>query len=150
MAQEAGVQSKVELYQIHKKKCYLMLSYLAFSIISYGSRVKWSNPGKGVAPSLIPRCNSYCKRSLRVTFDYDGLNCIGIFETNWLYASKNCLERIVSYLKPYNCLQVNDYHLFGIITLNTIIVYELLSYLWTRPEKVLAKWPWAKIEGLFP
>ena len=28
----------------------------------------WSNPGKGLAPS--PRCSSYLKGSLRITFDY--------------------------------------------------------------------------------
>ena len=31
--------------------------------------VKWSNPGKGVAPSPRPRCSSYWKGSLRVTHD---------------------------------------------------------------------------------
>ena len=31
------------------------------------SRVKWSNPGKAVAPSLTPRCCSYWKRSLLLT-----------------------------------------------------------------------------------
>ena len=31
---------------------------------------KWSNPGKGVAPSFIPRCSSYQKGSLRVTLEY--------------------------------------------------------------------------------
>ena len=33
-------------------------------------RVKWSNPGKGVAPSPTPWCRSYQKGSLRVTLDY--------------------------------------------------------------------------------
>ena len=34
------------------------------------SRVKWSNPGKGVEPSPTPRCSSYRKGILRVTLDY--------------------------------------------------------------------------------
>ena len=34
------------------------------------SRLKWSNPGKGVAPSLKFWCNSYQKGSLRVTLNY--------------------------------------------------------------------------------
>ena len=34
------------------------------------SRVKWSNPGKGVAPFPTPRCSSDWKGSLRVTLDY--------------------------------------------------------------------------------
>ena len=33
-------------------------------------KVKWSNPGKGVAPSLSPWCSSYRKGSLHVTLDY--------------------------------------------------------------------------------
>ena len=51
MDRETGVQSPVESYQ-RLKKWYLMLPCLALSIIRYGSRVKWSNPGKGVAPPL--------------------------------------------------------------------------------------------------
>ena len=43
---------------------------LTLSIIRYGSRVKWSNPGKGVVPSPTPWCSSYRKGSLRVTLDY--------------------------------------------------------------------------------
>ena len=38
--------------------------------ISCWSRVKWSNPGKGVTPSSTPRCCNYWKRNLRVTLDY--------------------------------------------------------------------------------
>ena len=36
----------------------------------YKVRIKWSNPGKGVAPSPTPLCSSYWKGSLRVTFYY--------------------------------------------------------------------------------
>ena len=43
---------------------------LTLSIIRYGSRVKWSNPGKGVVPFPTPWCSSYQKGSLRVTLDY--------------------------------------------------------------------------------
>ena len=53
MAQETWVQFQVESYQ-RLKKWYLMRPYLTLSIIRYGSRVKWSNPGKGVAPSPTP------------------------------------------------------------------------------------------------
>ena len=44
---------------------------LTLSIIRYGSRVKWSNLGNGVAPYSIPRRCSYWKGSLRVTLNYD-------------------------------------------------------------------------------
>ena len=47
-----------------------MPSCLTLSIIRYVSRVKWSNPGKGVAPSPTPRCSSYWKGSLLFTLDY--------------------------------------------------------------------------------
>ena len=49
MAWEIGVQSQVESYQ-RLKKWYFMPLCLALNIIRYGSRVKWSNPEKGVAP----------------------------------------------------------------------------------------------------
>ena len=32
--------------------------------------MKWSNPGKGVAPSPTPRCRSYLEVSLLVALDY--------------------------------------------------------------------------------
>ena len=35
----------------------------------YKVRVKWTNPGNGVAPFPIPRYSSYLKGSLRVTLD---------------------------------------------------------------------------------
>ena len=53
-----GVQSQDESYQ-RLKKWYLIPPCLTHSIIKYVSRVKWSNPGEGVAPSTTPRCSSY-------------------------------------------------------------------------------------------
>ena len=52
------------------QKWYLMSPCLTLSIIRYVSRVKWNNPGKGVAPTPTPWCSSYSKGSLRVAFDY--------------------------------------------------------------------------------
>ena len=69
MAWKTWVQPQVELYQ-RLKKWYLMLPCLTLSIIRYVSRVKWSNPGKGVAPSPTPWWSSYWKGSLLVTLDY--------------------------------------------------------------------------------
>ena len=51
------------------------------------SRVKWSNPGEGVAPSPTSRCSSYWKGSLLVALDYSrqlylviqSLTPIGVF-----------------------------------------------------------------------
>ena len=69
MVRETGVQSQVESYQ-RLQKLYLILSCLTLSIITYGSRVKWSNPGKWVMPSPTPWCSSYCKRDLQVSLNY--------------------------------------------------------------------------------
>ena len=69
MARETWVQSQVESYQ-RLKKWNLLPPCLTLSIMRYGSRVKWSNPGNGVAPSPTPWCSSYRKGSLRVTLDY--------------------------------------------------------------------------------
>ena len=43
---------------------------LTLGNIRYVSRVKWSNPWKGVAPSPTPQCSSYWKVSLLVILDY--------------------------------------------------------------------------------
>ena len=56
--QETGVQSQVESYQ-RRKKWYLLPPCLTLRIIRLGSRVKWSNPEKGVVPSPTPQCSSY-------------------------------------------------------------------------------------------
>ena len=61
MARETWVQSQVESYQ-RLKKWYLMPPCLTLSIIRYGSRVKWNNPGKGVAPSPTHWCSKLSKR----------------------------------------------------------------------------------------
>ena len=61
---ETWVQSQVESYQ-RLKKWYLMPPCLTLRNIRYGSRVKWSNPGKGVAPFPTPRCCSYQKGTSR-------------------------------------------------------------------------------------
>ena len=52
-------------------KWYVIPPCLTLSIIRYVSRVKWSNPGKGVASSFTPRCISYLKGSLLVALDYE-------------------------------------------------------------------------------
>ena len=64
MGWETEVQSQRLL------KWYLIPPSLTLSIIRHVSRVKWSNPGEGVAPSPTPRCSSYWKGSLGVAFDY--------------------------------------------------------------------------------
>ena len=63
MTRETWVQSQIESCQrLKKKKKNLIPPCLTLSIIRYGSRVKWSNPGKGVVPSPTTWCRSYWKR----------------------------------------------------------------------------------------
>ena len=52
------------------QKWYLISPCLTLGIIRYVSRVKWSNPRKGVVPFPTPRCTSYWKGSFRVTLNY--------------------------------------------------------------------------------
>ena len=52
------------------QKMYLMPPCLTLSIIRYGSRIKWSNPAKGLEPSPTPWCCSWWKGNLQVTLDY--------------------------------------------------------------------------------
>ena len=51
-------------------KIVLDTSCLTLSNMRYVSRVKWSNSGKGVAPSPTPWCSSYWKGSLLVALNY--------------------------------------------------------------------------------
>ena len=69
-ANGVGDQGSIHVKSFQRlKKWYLVQPCWTLSIIRYGSRVKWSNPGNGVAPSPIPRYSSYWKGSLRVTLD---------------------------------------------------------------------------------
>ena len=65
---ETGVQYQVDSYQ-NLKKWYLIPPCLTLNNLMYESRVKWSNPWKGVAESPTHRCCSYRKKSLRVNLD---------------------------------------------------------------------------------
>ena len=71
MVREAWFQSQVTSYQ-RLLKWYLIPPCLTLSNIRYVSKIKWSNPGKGVAPSPTPRCSSYWKGSLLVAHNYYG------------------------------------------------------------------------------
>ena len=69
MVWETWLQSQVASYQ-RLSKWYLIPPCLTLSNLRYVSRVKWSNPGKGVVPFPTPRCSSYWKGTLQVTLDY--------------------------------------------------------------------------------
>ena len=54
---------------IPKNQWFLVLPWLTLSNTRYASRVKWSNPVKGVAPSPTPQYSSDWKWSLLVALD---------------------------------------------------------------------------------
>ena len=66
MVRETWVQSSYQRLW----KWYLIPPCLTLGNIRCVSRVKWRNPGKGVAPSPTPQCSSYWKGSLPVALDY--------------------------------------------------------------------------------
>ena len=67
---------------------------LTLSIIRNGSRVKWSNRGKEVAPFPTSWCSSYRKRSLWVTLDYGcQLVCLLLFFIGTLTFAVSRLSR---------------------------------------------------------
>ena len=55
---------------IPKTQKMVLDAFLNTQFIRDGSRVKWSNLGKGVAPFSTPQGSSYWKGSLQVTLDY--------------------------------------------------------------------------------
>ena len=88
MVRKSWVQSQVELYQ-RLYKWFLIPPCLTLGNISYISRVKWSNPGKGVAPSPTPQCSSYWKGNLLVALEYGRqLYLLTWYEYSKLYANK--------------------------------------------------------------
>ena len=103
MVRETWVQSRVKSYQ--RLKWYLIPPCLTLSNIRYVLRVKWSNPGKGVASSPIPRCNSYWKGNVLVALDC-GRQQLVFFKTlsdltqNIMYTSRFCF--IITFLCWWN------------------------------------------------
>ena len=98
MVRETKVQSQVESYQ-RLKKWYLMLPCLVLGTKRWGSKVKWCNPGKGVAPSPTPRCSSYWKGNLLVTLDEGHQQLIYIY----IYIRRTAIiERIYKLHNSYN------------------------------------------------
>ena len=61
--------------------------------IRYVSRVKWSNPGKGLVPSPTPRCSNYWKGSFLIPLDY-GRQLYFLFYYNWRYRLIGLVGRV--------------------------------------------------------
>ena len=53
----------------HTKDSKMLLDAPWLNTLHYKVRVKWNNPGNGIAPFPTPQCSRYWKGSLRVTLD---------------------------------------------------------------------------------
>ena len=85
-------------------KLYLIPPCLTLSNIRYAWRVKWSNTGKGVAPSPTPRCSSYWKESLLVALDYGRQLYFTIYIYIYMYIHKRvyvCVCVLIVWLWQY-------------------------------------------------
>ena len=87
MVRETWFQSQVASYQ-RFLKWYSILPCLTLSNIRYISRVKWSNPGKGVVPSPTSWCSSYWKGSLLVA------NFILLLHDQYIYHYSTIISKV--------------------------------------------------------
>ena len=105
---------------------YLMPPCLTLSIIKYVSRVKWCNPGKGVALSPTPWCSSYWKGSFRVTLDYG----------RQLYFTYN--NEVLSGIMKKKCKKKPK--LFIILLLLSVCLHVMLTHIYIFLYLPAAKW----------
>ena len=92
------------------QKWYLIPSCWTLSNIRYVSRVKRSNPGKGIAPSPTPRCSSYWKGNLLVALDYGcqlyfillskicTTTCSNFLWARLIVLISSCLKKLIRFL----------------------------------------------------
>ena len=120
MVRETWVQFQVVSYQ-RLLKWYLILPCLTLSNIRYVSRVKWSNPGKAVAPSPISRWSSYCLNNSNLV-DF-GLASLTVIQ------AKMMVQNIKMLFCPPRGFDLSDSHLFRSLQhFRGVIVLDI--YLW--------------------
>ena len=138
MAWKTWVQSQVESYQ-RLKKWYFMPPCLTLSIIRYESRVKWSNPGKGVAPSPTPWCSSSRKGSLLVTLDYSRqlylliYVCVCVCVCVWKSEKEVIKEGRFEHLKFHLSLKKSSDFIYS--GMKKILYIFLISYQYIKGSK---------------
>ena len=129
MPRKTRVQCQVESHQ-RLKKWYLIPPRLTLSIIRQGSRVKWSNPGKGVVPSPTPRCSSYWKGSLRVTLNYGRQLYFFLFlfnNNNHLFITQLYGFKY-SYVTLIICMNSHDFKLLFLFNNNHLFITQLYGF----------------------
>ena len=104
-------------------KWYLIPPSLTLSNIRYVSRVKWSNPGKRVAPSPTSRCSSNWKGILLVALDYSRRLLICIYLWVW----RGCVhvrerERVIERKREW----IHMYIRVGVFTDRYSLTHELM------------------------
>ena len=109
----------------------MVLPCLTLSNIRYESRVKWSNPGKGVAPYPTPRCSSYWKGSLLVALDYGHQ----LYFTQLVLSLSALLAVISLLIFHFNCLVRFLFNFLSLVWSSTIFYdFEWLSVLLSTPK----------------
>ena len=128
---------------------------LKLSIIRYLSRVKWSNPGKGVVPSPTPRCSSYWKASFMVALDYG-------HQLYFVYLTKPRLMGRLQYLSlgeywlPFSLSLLSGWPWHGLVRpvtmpyINRIALFTHLLRIIIRKAKWLECRLWSRRLGLNP
>ena len=122
---------------------------LTLSIMRYISRVKWSNPREGVAPSPTPWCSSYWKGSLRITldyrcqlyftilivvaFDYHFWFIFPVWRNDFNFLGSRIICSIVS-IKTF----IMQYNWFGLLILIQSILHDIWKYKeWSECIKII-------------
>ena len=95
-------------------KMVLDTSLLILSNIRYVSRLKWSNPGKGVVPSPTSQCSSYWKGSLPVVLDYVCQLYFTIYIYIYIYTYIYIWQRMVGLVLVLVLWHINHCSLFNV------------------------------------
>ena len=83
---------------------------LTLNIISYRSRIRWVNPGKGVVLSSTPWCSSYRKWNLQVTLDYGHQLFLLVYRNLYIYIYIYCnLLKQIDYFEGVSGNQILDF-----------------------------------------
>ena len=100
---------------------------LTLSNIRYILRLKWSNPGKGIASSPTPPCSSYWKGSLLVTFDYNRQLYFFTYIYIYIYIGVCVRVCVCVFLNFNDSLQWNDRNSF--FSRKSFVIYVFIYYI---------------------
>ena len=153
MVRETWIQSQVASFQRLLKR-YLIAPCLTLSNIRYISRVKWSNPTKGVAPFPTPRCSSYWKGSLRVTLDKGrrlyNFTTSFLFIYLFIYQFVGICKDLKNYIYIYIYIYIMNHYISFFKSMHIVTNWCFsLNISVVKSFYVLLKWSWRSIFSLF-